>query len=527
MSTLDQVGTAPFHLKATLAPSYERDKQSGRTGEIEIWWASPTRWRREIRCPDFHQVQIVDGDHIWQKNEGGYFPEWLREIANAIIHPVEFSDELSRQIQGAEVKHLMGTTYLSWAIISSNGQVQKSMGAGISFKDDSGLLFSASGLGWGGWFRDYSKFHNRQVARTVSHGTPEVTAKITVLEDLGPTQADWFNTSLPGADPQPLKTAVLDELTTRRNLQATEPPAWPPMQDGPLEGVLTTDVAIDREGKVQEIGVIVSDNPGMNAAAQQQIAAMHFTPFMENGVPIQVFSRITVAFKTVRPQGTEMFESARTWFERGRKVGFLAAGATKPYVLRADFQTRSSSGQVITGHYEDTWVSESQWRREATFGSSRFARARNGEKTYRLSDGSEANLLALIMQILEPIPALDTFVESDWRIKSDSVNGVKTIRVLSGYESPEGQLDTEHARGFWFDPTGVLVKTFFNGIESRRSDIQEFDTVKVARRIDALQGGKLVLRIQVSEIVPATEVPKSTFEIKGHEWKRAFTSEAR
>jgi hypothetical protein len=31
-STLDQPGTKPFHLKAAIAPSFERDKDSGRTG---------------------------------------------------------------------------------------------------------------------------------------------------------------------------------------------------------------------------------------------------------------------------------------------------------------------------------------------------------------------------------------------------------------------------------------------------------------------------------------------------------------
>jgi hypothetical protein len=31
-STLDQAGTQPFHLKAMIAPSFERDKESGRTG---------------------------------------------------------------------------------------------------------------------------------------------------------------------------------------------------------------------------------------------------------------------------------------------------------------------------------------------------------------------------------------------------------------------------------------------------------------------------------------------------------------
>src|SRR5271170_5868375 len=80
-STLDQPGTKPFHLKATLAPSLERDKASGLTGEVEIWWVSPTKWKRELRSPEFHQLEVVDGARDWQKNEGDYFPEWLRETA--------------------------------------------------------------------------------------------------------------------------------------------------------------------------------------------------------------------------------------------------------------------------------------------------------------------------------------------------------------------------------------------------------------------------------------------------------------
>lgn len=59
--TLDQPGTKPFHLKAEYAPSFERDKDSRRTGEVEIWWESPTHWRRAVRSPEFRQIAIVDG----------------------------------------------------------------------------------------------------------------------------------------------------------------------------------------------------------------------------------------------------------------------------------------------------------------------------------------------------------------------------------------------------------------------------------------------------------------------------------
>jgi hypothetical protein len=54
-STLNQPGTKPFHLKATLALSPSPHKDPNMTGEIEYWWISPSQFKREVRTPGFHQ----------------------------------------------------------------------------------------------------------------------------------------------------------------------------------------------------------------------------------------------------------------------------------------------------------------------------------------------------------------------------------------------------------------------------------------------------------------------------------------
>src|ERR1700691_259984 len=122
-STLDQPGTKPFHLKAALSPSFDRDKTSGLTGEVEIWWASPTKWRRELRSPDFHSIEIVDGVKNWQKSEGDYFPEWLRETAIELINPVPPINEVLEKIKTAEVRHLMGQTNVGWVTNTGTEEV--------------------------------------------------------------------------------------------------------------------------------------------------------------------------------------------------------------------------------------------------------------------------------------------------------------------------------------------------------------------------------------------------------------------
>lgn len=81
--------------------------------------------------------------------------------------------------------------------------------------------------------------------------------------------------------------------------------------------------------------MILSDIPALNKAAKEFIACLRFKPFVVNGEPVQVVSRITMPFKTVRPAGVEAFDSARNYFEKVRKVTSPAFSGGKPYVLNA------------------------------------------------------------------------------------------------------------------------------------------------------------------------------------------------
>jgi hypothetical protein len=525
-STLDQPGTKPFHLKASIAPTYERDKASGRTGEIEIWWISPTKWKRDVHSAEFHQVEIVDSGHDWQKNEGDYFPEWLRETAIEVIRPVPPLDDVLAHVKAAEVKNLFGRQInIDWITNTGTAEVHNIRRSGIALNGSTEELLYANGFGWGGEFKDYQSFHGRTVARTVN--VHNVTAKIVTLEDLGNMPPDFFNAEATGGEAQPLQTMLIDEPTLRKNLIPADPITWPPLQDGPLQGNVTTDVVIDRQGKVRDVSNIICENNALADAGRERILAMRFTPFVVDGVPVQVMSQITVPFKTVRPAGTETFDSARVYFEKGRRVGFPAGGAGTPYILRAEFTAKAKSGGVEKGRYEDTWLSATQWRREAWFDGNHYVRARNGEKLYQWTEGSDASLLQFVFRTMEPIPATDTFQEGDWRIKRDSVDDIRAVRVLAGYESPEGKLDPEQARGYWFDDSGQLVKTFLNDIETRRSMFEDFHGVQVAHRIDVLHEGRLAMRINVTEITSPGNVSEEIFEVKGHSWQRAFTSEVR
>jgi Gram-negative bacterial TonB protein C-terminal len=297
-STLNQPGTKPFHLKAVLAPSRERDNDSGRSGTVEFWWKSPTAWRREVTCPAFHQIQVVNGDQIWQKNDGDYFPEWLRETAVALVDPIPNLPEVLKEMDTGEVKDMMGSTYVQWMIPSTNGQTPSWIGATVALNDGTGLLFYDGGFGWGAEYKDYRNFHGRMVAQIVSEGSPEVTAKMQTLEDLQETPG-MFDATAGGGDAHLLRTLLVTESALRQNLEPIDDVRWPAVKDGPLEGAITAEITVDREGKVREVGTVVSTNGALSDAARRQMEAMRFKPFLLNGEPVQVVSRVTLSYKTV------------------------------------------------------------------------------------------------------------------------------------------------------------------------------------------------------------------------------------
>jgi hypothetical protein len=208
-------------------------------------------------------------------------------------------------------------------------------------------------------------------------------------------------------------------------------------------------------------------------------------------------------------------------------VGFPAARKGPAYVLQATFQAGVKGGTVETGQYTDTWLSDDKWRREATIGKSHFVRTRDGDKRYLLAEGPDAALLQLVLKVTEPIPDITTFWEGDWRIKRDAVGGVGAIRVLAGYEAPDGVLDPEQGRAYWFDETGRLLKMYTMGLETQRSDFQDFGGAQVAHEIRVLHNGSLGMLIRVTQIIPAGAIPESAFKVGGHEWAHSFTDEVR
>jgi hypothetical protein len=169
-STLNQEGTKPFHLKATVAPSFERDKDSGRHAEVEMWWASPKKWKRELRSSEFHQVEIINGDLDWQHNEGDFLPEWLREISVELVNPIPDLDGVLTLVKQAESDQMFHQINISWVARSGTAERPNIQRGSIGLDEKGETILFGGGSGWDGEFKEYESFHNRKVARVVAGG---------------------------------------------------------------------------------------------------------------------------------------------------------------------------------------------------------------------------------------------------------------------------------------------------------------------------------------------------------------------
>jgi hypothetical protein len=58
-------------------------------------------------------------------------------------------------------------------------------------------------------------------------------------------------------------------------------------------------------------------------------------------------------------------------------------------------------------------------------------------------------------------------------------------------------------------------------------DVEPFDGLRIARRIDVLNNGQMPMEISIKDIGPPATVDPKQFKLKGHEWQRAFTAEVR
>ena len=305
-STLAAPGGVAFHLKATI--SDEKKHDPGWDAEVEEWWQSPTVWRREFHSKGFSQTLVVNGIAREEHDTGPVFPELLRNLTVELVDTVPRLDQLAAlHLRVNKPDGAPGQIKAKWEISGSNGTITKAIAASIAISRETGLFVYGGDIDWDVALHDFADFHGKQIARRLtaqSQGGPQLTAKITLLEDLAGSASTSFLIRKPTPVKKQLRIVVVSEVQIRRLILKAPQPKWPAVQTGPLSGAMVMRIVVDREGSVRSVDDFFSDNPALQQAAQEQIMQWKFTPYLDQGGPVQVISILTLPFTTTREEPT-------------------------------------------------------------------------------------------------------------------------------------------------------------------------------------------------------------------------------
>lgn len=302
--SLTAEGARSFHVRMDV--SEPENPQSPYGGSVEEWWISPNEWRREVTAKSGMKqtIVVVDGKKT-EKDEGDYFPRWLRSFVTAMIDPIPNAGEWAKSdLMIQQITLPNGDKSDACARTQSkigNGVRATDAFSNICFDGDGRLKFYGS-PSYSMEFHDYRNFGKKQIARTLSDdpepGT-KLMGRVTVLEEKWKSD-DSTNPFVPLLqDDNRFESAQVssDQLEL---LSASAPPiVWPPVHSGNVKGQLAVYVAADSTGQVREAWPLNSDNAGLEDPVREQVLKWKIKPAVDSaGNPVQLEGGLGFHFET-------------------------------------------------------------------------------------------------------------------------------------------------------------------------------------------------------------------------------------
>jgi hypothetical protein len=222
-STLEEAGGPPFYLRAKVLK--EQDPNWEYNAEAEIYWASPTRWRRTIHSKAFSQVVIVNGDQRFEQNTGEYFPPEVERQIQSLVDPIPASviqtfEKLSMEIQPPDGKP--GQCFADQSFNDDQGERARIAVALIS---QTGLLsyiwFPGRNVGV---FTDYRSFHHKMIAWATKDNP--VNAQIEQLREMAHPDESLFAIDHATAPAERIQTLLVNGAEYKKQVSKSPELNW-------------------------------------------------------------------------------------------------------------------------------------------------------------------------------------------------------------------------------------------------------------------------------------------------------------
>jgi hypothetical protein len=528
ISTLAAAGAAPFHLKLSSIDTTMHNPAYA--AEIEIWWAAPDRWRREIKSAAFTQTAVRDGARYFESNSANdYLPWWIDQLATAAIDPIPLAALAG--VAADEDRPECG----NWETEHGTGAEKFSTYNSVCFNYDgtaNQLFADPIGIELGG----YEPFGSKIIARQLKVSTgnrSDATASVSVLEPLPadlPAGTGYSGGHFAIPHDTGLASRVRFVMVPESTLAAAESPVrppltWPSSYVFPLSGVIAVTAQIDRGGNVRELPFAISKNQGIHAGALAQIKNWKFKPYVVDGQPVEVVTTLSVPFHLkYEPLGA----NGKTFPEisLGEHIaGFhklsdpRAAGST-PFVMH----TTVTLADGTAGEYSESWQSPTNFKRTVrTSGGAITQVKKDGQsQTAEQFSGARAagldmELTAVLLAMQDHFPEPWTFRDGDWGHSAvalsniDPAAGADEIGLPELIRAARGGVDSKNrpisGQAYWFDSAGMLRADFTNAMLTVYSNFEVWKEKQIPRKIEVFKNGDLRLRVNVTSIEEQTGRP--------------------
>jgi len=325
-------GRQPFHLVLEIAPAvmslpHQRVAPPSMHGSMEVFWASPGRYKVVLKTPSFQQTKTVDGERVEEQDEGEFYPRWLDNFVKALLEPVpekQMPKLLAERMTGVVAIHRVDKPWDPGAASFTIRQATIEMPRCLQTSDRPGgiteemsearICFDASypwvesTLDFTRYvsFKDYEQFGKQMVPRTWSNDIPEnifVEGRVQTLEKLSKAEASAIHVTTPTAESGQMRTVFLSrkEIGDRvENLPAFD---WPAEDTEMLEGWMIVYVRTDRTGQIRESYWDSSDNYKLQDAGVQLALKTKLKALVVNGAAVQMEGPLVLHFKTHRSAG--------------------------------------------------------------------------------------------------------------------------------------------------------------------------------------------------------------------------------
>lgn len=513
-STLAEPGGKPFYLKATITD--RDDAKSEFNGTVEEYWVSPTKWRRVIKLRDFSQTRIVNGEAVYEDNNGDYFPLHDEMLANEIVDPLPKSAvELIKKLDlaGPEPGSGEGQCMAEKYFNDAEGKETRVL---LAYNCKTGLLIYL----WSpsccyGVMTDYRKFHDKRVAFATKDDP--INIRVDTLRDLDNPDETLFAISQPTPLDKRVATEKLSETEARKLITEKGDIQWPNINRKPGDQAMSVNLVIGRDGRVKEAWSYSPIDNATEEAALSAIRKWTFIPQRVDGIPAQVETTLIIPFPAQsQAEAASSGPEIKPIFDRMRAAGDLRLEDSPGFHMKASFHSEDGAAK---GTYEETWLAPKKWRREVNLNGVSIVEARTEDAFYRTFPGKYAPRLAddVIEFLSFSLPGDNgsDLHEQDWTAAHAKLGELPVLKLSKGYINPQGKADPLTLVFFVEEKSGSIRGRYHYSSLVVFNDLQPFAGKAVARKLTALGRDVSKMEITVDTLEAAPNVGEAVLQMPG------------